>query len=185
MNAIKISFLAAPFILISITLIIRTFFLLPKDSKPNPWKTESFEELKKRLQEEIKLKEKLEKQKKFEEDYIRRRLSKDERGTSKEEEENSSHKQQEHKNSAENDKKQQGDPHRTSLGDEKNAPYYGKVLGLKGKVTMNDVKKRYRELVSLYHPDKVNHLGEKLRQVAEEEIKEINEAYEYFKKRYE
>jgi len=67
----------------------------------------------------------------------------------------------------------------------KNGAYYGKVLGLFGKVTMADVKKKYRELVSQYHPDKVNHLGDKLKKVAEDEMKEINEAYEYFKRMYE
>jgi DnaJ-domain-containing protein 1 len=66
----------------------------------------------------------------------------------------------------------------------KNGAYYGKVLGLVGKVTMSDVKKKYRELVSQYHPDKVNHLGDKLKKVAEQEMKEINEAYEYFKRMY-
>ena len=34
-----------------------------------------------------------------------------------------------------------------------------------------------------YHADKVNHLGEKLRKVAEEEMKKINEAHNYFEKK--
>ena len=49
---------------------------------------------------------------------------------------------------------------------------------------MADVRKKYRELAAQYHPDKVNHLGEKLRKVAEQEMKEINEANEFFKKKY-
>ena len=33
-----------------------------------------------------------------------------------------------------------------------------------------------------YHPDKVRHLGEEFRSVAEQKMKEINAAYDYFKK---
>jgi hypothetical protein len=62
--------------------------------------------------------------------------------------------------------------------------YYGNVLGLKGQVRPPDVKRRYRELVAQYHPDKVNHLGPKLREVAEREMKVINEAYDFFKRTY-
>jgi len=62
--------------------------------------------------------------------------------------------------------------------------HYGKVLGLQGQITREDVRRRYRELVSQYHPDKVNHLGAKLRALAEQEMKEINEAYTYFKDKY-
>jgi hypothetical protein len=59
--------------------------------------------------------------------------------------------------------------------------YYARVLGLEKQETLEDIKKRYRELVTQYHPDKVNHLGTKLKRVAEEEMKRINEAYHYFK----
>lgn len=62
--------------------------------------------------------------------------------------------------------------------------YYGKVLGLKGKLSLADVRKNYIYLVSQYHPDKASHLGPKLREAAEIEMKEINEAFEYFKKKY-
>jgi len=64
------------------------------------------------------------------------------------------------------------------------AIYYANVLGLKGKVTKKDIRKQYLQLVKEYHPDKVSHLGDKLRTVAEEEMKKINEAYDYFKKTY-
>lgn len=66
----------------------------------------------------------------------------------------------------------------------KNDAYYGRILGLHGRVTWPDVRARYRELVVQYHPDKVNHLGPKLRAVAEQEMKEINEAFDHFKRRY-
>jgi DnaJ like chaperone protein len=35
-----------------------------------------------------------------------------------------------------------------------------------------------------YHPDKVAHLGEEFKAVAEEKMKEINAAYSHFKQRY-
>lgn len=61
---------------------------------------------------------------------------------------------------------------------------YASILGLKGKVTLADVKSRYRELANQYHPDKVSHLGEKLQSLAKEEMLKINEANDYFKKKY-
>ncbi len=66
----------------------------------------------------------------------------------------------------------------------KDEEYYRNVLGLSSNFKVEDIKRRYRELVAKYHPDKVNHLGEKLKEMAEREMKEINEAYEYFKKKY-
>jgi DnaJ like chaperone protein len=62
--------------------------------------------------------------------------------------------------------------------------YYAGVLQLNGRSTSDEIKKKYRELVSQYHPDKAAHLGPKLRVAAEEEMKEINEAYNFFKKQY-
>ncbi|MBI3987112.1 MAG: DnaJ domain-containing protein [Lentisphaerae bacterium] len=76
------------------------------------------------------------------------------------------------------------DPSRPQAPSEKGEGYYGRVLGLKGALTRDDVKRRYRELVTQYHPDRVNDLGPKLRAVAEQEMKAINEAYDYFKKKY-
>jgi hypothetical protein len=62
--------------------------------------------------------------------------------------------------------------------------YYMKVLGIKDNITPENLKKRYRLCASMYHPDKVNNLGDKLKEVAEKEMKEINEAYNYFKIKY-
>jgi DnaJ-domain-containing protein 1 len=76
---------------------------------------------------------------------------------------------------------QQKQSNSNTFRDEK---YYGRVLGLKGKTTKDDIKRSYRELVAQYHPDKVTHLGPKLKVLAEQEMKEINEAYAYLKKRY-
>ena len=73
------------------------------------------------------------------------------------------------------------DDHRRPNKDEM---YYGRILGLRGRVSAGDVRNRYRELAAQYHPDKVNHLGPKLKEVAGREMQEINEAIDYFKKRY-
>jgi DnaJ like chaperone protein len=56
---------------------------------------------------------------------------------------------------------------------------YKKVMGINGEYTKESLKKKYRKLATEYHPDKVAHLGDKMKEVAEREMKEINEAYEY------
>ncbi len=61
---------------------------------------------------------------------------------------------------------------------------YARILGLTGRVSREDIRRAYRGLVGQYHPDKVSHLGSRLREVADQEIKKINEAYEYFRKKY-
>jgi len=57
------------------------------------------------------------------------------------------------------------------------------TLGLEPGADMEAVKKAYRKLSMKYHPDKVRHLGEEFRSVAETKMKEINAAYDYFKKK--
>ena len=60
---------------------------------------------------------------------------------------------------------------------------YANILGLKGKVTFTEIKNSYKNKMKEYHPDKVDNMGEKLKDLAEKESKMINEAYEYFKKK--
>ena len=59
-----------------------------------------------------------------------------------------------------------------------NDPY--KVLGLERTATDDEVKKAYRELARKYHPD--NYVNTPLADLAEEKMKEINEAYEMIQK---
>jgi DnaJ like chaperone protein len=66
----------------------------------------------------------------------------------------------------------------------KKRQFYATVLGLTEDYTPEELKKAYRRLASQYHPDKVAHLGTKLQQVAEQEMKRINEAYEFLKEKY-
>jgi len=61
--------------------------------------------------------------------------------------------------------------------------HYASVLGLEGHIKPETVRQSYRNMVKQYHPDKVAHLGPKLREAAEAEMKQLNEAYEYFKKK--
>ena len=59
-----------------------------------------------------------------------------------------------------------------------NDPY--KVLGVDPRATDEEVKKAYRELARKYHPD--NYMNTPLADLAEEKMKEINEAYETIQK---
>ena len=61
--------------------------------------------------------------------------------------------------------------------------YYA-VLGLQSGADFVAIKKTYRKLSMQYHPDKVAHLGDEFKRVAEEKMKEINAAYDFFKKKY-
>ncbi|MDZ7642167.1 MAG: TerB family tellurite resistance protein [Desulfurivibrio sp.] len=61
---------------------------------------------------------------------------------------------------------------------------YYRALGLEPGAGWEEIRTAYRELSKQYHPDKVNHLGDEFKRVAEEKMKEINEAYQYLKKRH-
>ncbi|MCF7668498.1 MAG: DnaJ domain-containing protein [Verrucomicrobia bacterium] len=61
--------------------------------------------------------------------------------------------------------------------------YYEKVLQLEGDYTLKDIQSNYRRMVSEYHPDRVRHLGRDLRHLAEKRTRELNEAYEYLRRR--
>lgn len=51
------------------------------------------------------------------------------------------------------------------------------VLNIARDASPEEIKKAYRELAGKYHPDKVQHLGEEFRKLAEERFKAIEEAY--------
>jgi DnaJ like chaperone protein len=61
--------------------------------------------------------------------------------------------------------------------------YYA-ILGLSPGADFSEIKGAYRKLSMQYHPDKVAHLGEEFRKVGEEKMKEINNAYEYLKRKF-
>lgn len=62
---------------------------------------------------------------------------------------------------------------------------YCTVLGVAEHADFATIKKAYRQLSMQYHPDKVAHLGAEFKRVAEEKMKEINAAYDYFRKKFE
>lgn len=61
---------------------------------------------------------------------------------------------------------------------------YFAILGLGAGADFAEIKAAYRKLSMQYHPDKVGHLGDEFKKVAEEKMKEINNAYEYLKRKY-
>ena len=51
------------------------------------------------------------------------------------------------------------------------------VLNVPKNASQEEIKKAYRQLANKYHPDKVLHLGDEFRELAEQRFKEIEEAY--------
>ena len=54
-------------------------------------------------------------------------------------------------------------------------PY--KILGIDPSAPAEDIKRAYRHLAGKYHPDKVAHLGEEFKALAEKRFKDIQRAY--------
>ena len=52
------------------------------------------------------------------------------------------------------------------------------VLGLSPGATLEEIKSAYRRLATQYHPDKVQHLGKDIQEVAEVRFREIQQAYD-------
>ncbi|MFQ6605532.1 MAG: TerB family tellurite resistance protein [Fidelibacterota bacterium] len=55
------------------------------------------------------------------------------------------------------------------------------ILEISPDATDQEIKKAYRKMATKYHPDKVTHLGEDLRRLAEEKFKAVNDAYQTIK----
>jgi DnaJ like chaperone protein len=56
------------------------------------------------------------------------------------------------------------------------------IFGLKTGATRDEIESRFKELIKQYHPDRVAHLGEDLRNLAHEKTIEIQRAYEFLMK---
>lgn len=65
----------------------------------------------------------------------------------------------------------------------KKSPY--EVLGVLQTASFEEIKRAYRDQSQQYHPDKVNHLGKELKEVANRKFKEINQAYQALKRLHE
>lgn len=61
---------------------------------------------------------------------------------------------------------------------------YRQILGVTSKDSPAAIRRKYKELLSKYHPDKVQHLGTEFQEMAEMKTRAIMEAYEFFRKRY-
>ena len=70
-----------------------------------------------------------------------------------------------------------GDNNTSSPGSSANfCPYT--TLGIPKNATQEQIKTAYKNALSNYHPDKVEHLGEELKKVAKEKTEAITRAYE-------
>ncbi len=58
-------------------------------------------------------------------------------------------------------------------------PY--EVLGITKTASIEEIRAAYRQLANQYHPDKVAHLGEEFKVLAEKRFKEIQKAYQELK----
>ena len=52
------------------------------------------------------------------------------------------------------------------------------ILGLEPGADEQEIRAAYRKLANQYHPDKVTHLGDEFRRLAEQRFKEIQAAYD-------
>ncbi len=57
-----------------------------------------------------------------------------------------------------------------------------KILEIDTNVSNEELKKAYRRMAMKYHPDKVAHLGEDFKAVAQEKFRKVKNAYESIKK---
>jgi len=65
---------------------------------------------------------------------------------------------------------------------------YGRRVSTNSWITADDdlatIRKKYKELLAKYHPDKVQHLGIEFQEMAERKTKAIMEAYEFFQRKH-
>ena len=59
-----------------------------------------------------------------------------------------------------------------------------KVLEVSPSVSKEELKKAYRDACKKYHPDKVHHLGDEFKKVAEEKMQKVNESYQVLLKKF-
>ena len=74
--------------------------------------------------------------------------------------------------------------HLSNIQRESKEQYFCRMFGFQLGCSFNELKSTYRNLAKKYHPDKVSHLGDGLRNLAEIKMKEINEAYVYLNNLY-
>jgi len=73
--------------------------------------------------------------------------------------------------------------HRNAAADGRGRRDPHAVLGIDPGASRAEIKAAYRRLVAQYHPDKVQHLGKDLQDLAETRFKEIQQAYDVLLRR--
>lgn len=71
-----------------------------------------------------------------------------------------------------------GDRTRSRTDENRGADDPYAVLRISRTASQEEIKKAYRKLVRQYHPDKVAHLGDEFKALAEERFKQIQQAYQ-------
>ena len=66
--------------------------------------------------------------------------------------------------------------------DESTEEGYRRILGVTDEDSPAAIRRKYRELLVKYHPDKVQHLGIEFQEMAERKTKAIIQAYEFLRK---
>lgn len=61
---------------------------------------------------------------------------------------------------------------------------FAEILGLSKPIELSAIKSTYRKTIAQYHPDRVMAMGPEIKEVAEKKAKEINEAYDHFRKKF-
>ena len=57
-----------------------------------------------------------------------------------------------------------------------------RILEIKRTVSDQEIKKAYRRMANKFHPDKIAHLGEEYKEIAQEKFKSVSDAYHKIKK---
>ena len=57
-----------------------------------------------------------------------------------------------------------------------------KVLGVDPNATDLEIKKAYRRMANKFHPDKIAHLGDEYKEIAQDKFKSVSDAYHKIKK---
>ena len=93
-----------------------------------------------------------------------------------------------------NNRNADGDNHDHAGNDGESRPYSNsgkssnawdphKILGIERTASQEDIKHAYRQLAGKYHPDKVEHLGEEFKALADSRFKDIQRAYQELKRK--
>jgi DnaJ-domain-containing protein 1 len=70
-------------------------------------------------------------------------------------------------------------PNDGSRSSHEREPLWFEVLGVLSTASIDEIKSAYRERARQYHPDRLEGLGDELRQLAERKMKQLNAAYDY------